>query len=240
MLQFTGIFWKRLPLFKSFDITYNAVRKNALSSRKRSCLETTGYQPIEVEDMAKLDVYFDRSTPKRLQHEVFFLILYHFGFRGREWIRNLTKETVKICTGPDGKKYATLIKEEQEKNVKANDYRNLRQEAIYETEDKSKCPLAAIEEYMSRLPSENLALFPKVKAKWDQNNYYCQKEVVGKNMLHELMKTISKEAGLSKLYTNHCPRVSLVTWLKEKEFSNDEIKAVTSKYLKFDNIFNRK
>jgi hypothetical protein len=88
---------------------------------------------------------------------------------------------------------------------------------------------ATVEEYLSKLPSENLALFPKIKAKWDKNHYYCEKGVVGKNLLQEMMKTISKDAGLSKAYTNHCPRVSLVTWLKEKEFSNDEIKSVTSK-----------
>ncbi len=57
------------------------------------------YDAIEPEDMEKLGEYFNRSTPSRLLWEVFFLIIYHFGFRGREWLRNLTKKSIiiKFC-----------------------------------------------------------------------------------------------------------------------------------------------
>jgi len=43
-----------------------------------------------------------------------------------------------------------------------------------------------------------------------------------------MMKTISRDAGLHNIYTNHCIRVSLVTWLKENDIPNDQIKAVTN------------
>ena len=214
--------------FRLFEKTYNAVRHKSLVTNKKRCSATSGYQPIEKEDMVRLDKYFDRSTPKRLQQEVFFNIVYHNGFRGREWIRSLKKEDIHIESGPDGLKYVTIVKNENEKNVKINDYRNIRQVAMYEIPDCEKCPVAGVEKYLSMLPTENTALFPKPKTKWTRESFYCEKEVLGKNSLHDFMKTISRDANLHNVYTNHCIRVSLVTWLKENDVPNDEIKAVTN------------
>ena len=44
----------------------------------------SGYPEIEQSDMKKLNEYFNRSDPVRLQDEVFFSLCYFFGFRGRE------------------------------------------------------------------------------------------------------------------------------------------------------------
>ena len=214
--------------FRLFAKTYNAVRHKTLVTNKKCCSETSGYQPIEKEDMDRLDKYFDRSTPKRLQQEFFFNIVYHNGFRGREWIRSLQKEDIHIKAGPDGLKYVTVTKDENEKNVKSNDYRNIRQVAMYEIPNCAKCPVAGVEKYLSMLPTQNPALFPKPKSKWTRESFYCEKEVLGKNSLQDLMKTISRDANLHNTYTNHCIRVSLVTWLKENNVANDEIKAVTN------------
>ena len=56
--------------FRLFEKAYNAIRRQSLSCKK-SCLKTSGYQPIEKEDMKRLDAYFDRSTPTRLQQDFF-------------------------------------------------------------------------------------------------------------------------------------------------------------------------
>ena len=48
-----------------------------------------------------------------------------------------------------------------------------------------------------------------------------------KNTLGEMMKNISRSAGFSRVYANHCVRVTVVTELKEQGFSNDEIASVT-------------
>ena len=39
----------------------------------------------------KLFSYFDRSTPRKLQDEVWYSIIKNCGNRGREWTRCLTK-----------------------------------------------------------------------------------------------------------------------------------------------------
>lgn len=214
--------------FRLFEKTYNAVRHKSLVTNRKSCSTTAGYQPIEKEDLIRLDKYFNRSTPTRLQQEVLFNIVYHNGFRGREWIRNLNKEDIRIESGPDGLKHVNVVKSENEKNVKSNDYRNIRQVAMYEIPNSQMCPVAAVEKYLSMLPTQNSALFPKPKNKWTQESFYCEKEVLGKNSLQDFMKTISRDANLHNTYTNHCIRVSLVTWLKENDIPNDQIKAVTN------------
>ena len=41
--------------------------------------DTCAYPVIEKNDLAKLSEYFDRSTPTKLQDEVFFQLCFHFG-----------------------------------------------------------------------------------------------------------------------------------------------------------------
>jgi hypothetical protein len=49
------------------------------------------YSAIEEGDLCKLRDYFDRSGPLQLQEEVVFLLLYYFGMRGSEWMRQLVR-----------------------------------------------------------------------------------------------------------------------------------------------------
>ena len=46
-------------------------------------------------------------------------------------------------------------------------------------------------------------------------------------ILSEMMKIISKDAHLSKIYTNHCIRKTTVTALKRQGFDLNEIQNVT-------------
>ena len=71
-------------------------------------------------------------------------------------------------------------------------------------------------------------LFPKpLKPKRDDDEWYSRTEVLGKHTLFDGMKIISDLANLSKKYTNHCIRASVVTTLSESGFSASEIQSVT-------------
>ena len=52
-------------------------------------------------------------------------------------------------------------------------------------------------------------------------------ESVGKNILIQMMKTISQSVTLFRAYTNNCVRVTVVTELKEHGFSSDQIASDT-------------
>ena len=213
------------PSFHHFDKTYKASIDASLKHTEKLASEGgAGYTAIDTDDKKLLEKYFDRSTPERLQDEFFYKILYHFGFRGREWVRSLKKSSLKILEHGE-ETYIDLVHPNKEKNVKATNSKDVRQIIMTEMPDKSKCPVTAVKTYLSYLPTETL--FPKPKTNWKNNDWYCLKEPLGKNSLNDMMKTISKRAKLSQTYTNHCIRSTVVTTLRGKGFSKRECMAVT-------------
>ena len=131
----------------------------------------SGYPEIESSDMIRLNEYFDRSDPTRLQDEVFFSICYFFGFRGREWLRDLTKDSVVLRKSPDGGDYIDLLKETAEKNVRAEKHHSVKQAIMTATPDNpSKCPVEALKIYLSKLPTQ--CLWPKPRKNWSDEHFF--------------------------------------------------------------------
>ena len=176
--------------------------------------------------MKKLNDYFNRSDPVRLQDEVFFSVCYFFGFRGREWLRNLTKDNIVLRETSDGTEYIDLEKETAEKNVRAGNQHSVKQAIMTATpKNLSTCPVELMKTYLQKLPTQ--CLWPKPKKNWTFDNYYSDKQVVGKNSLMTMMKEISKRASLSHVYTNHSIRSTVVTCLQEKKHTIEDCQLVT-------------
>lgn len=66
---------------------------------------------------------------------------------------------------------------------------------------------------------------PKKKLTGFEEEWY-QKQVVGRDKLNDTMKNLSASAGLSKIYTNHCIRATVVTVMGDN-FNNREIMLTT-------------
>ena len=216
------------PGFKLLDKTYKAAMAQALKNIPKSLSDGgEGYQPIENNDMTLLKNYFDRTTPQKLQDEIFFNIIYYNGFRGREWIRSLTKSSIQIKENENGGvRYVDLIKPVHEKNVRVGNENSIRQTLMAETpESPSSCPVIAMELYINKLPSETL--FPKAKANFSLSQWYCTNSSLGKNTLQDMMKNICKRANLEREYTNHCVRPTVVTSLRRQGFTEEQCMRVT-------------
>ena len=213
--------------FIAFHRTYRAVLQTSLIKNKKYVSEGgSGYPEIESSDMIRLNEYFDRSDPTRLQDEVFFSICYFFGFRGREWLRDLTKDSVVLRKSPDGGDYIDLLKETAEKNVRAEKHHSVKQAIMTATPDNpSKCPVEALKIYLSKLPTQ--CLWPKPRKNWSDEHFFSDKQVLGKNTLMGMMKDISKRARLSCIYSNHSIRSTVVTNLQEKNHSVEDCQLVT-------------
>ena len=56
--------------------------------------EIKHYDAIEMKDESLLYAYFDRSDPVKLQDEAWYILICHFGNRGREGMRDLTFESL--------------------------------------------------------------------------------------------------------------------------------------------------
>ena len=167
--------------FIAFHKTYKAVLQTSLVKNKKFVSEGgSGYPEIEPSDMKKLSGYFNRSDPVRLQDEVFFSLCYYFGFRGREWLRNLTKESIVLRETSDGIEYIDLVKEMAEKNVRVGKQHSVKQAIMTATPDNLRaCPVAATKAYLRKLPTG--CLWPKPRKNWSPDNYYSEKQVLAKN-----------------------------------------------------------
>jgi hypothetical protein len=78
------------------------------------------------------------------------------------------------------------------------------------------------------LPAQTENLFPKpVKHLSKSGPWFCDKAVLGKNSLANMMSLISVRAGLSRKYTNHCIRATVVCELKNRDVTVEDIQLVT-------------
>ena len=121
----------------------------------------------------------------------------------------------------DGTEYIDLEKETAEKNVRAGNQHSVKQAIMTATpKNLSTCPVELMKTYLRKLPTQ--CLWPKPRKNWSFENYYSEKQVIGKNSLMTMMKEISKRASLSHVYTNHSIRSTVVTCLQEKKHTIED------------------
>ena len=94
--------------------------------------------------------------------------------------------------------------------------------------DSDICPVKIFKLYLRKLNSTVDILWQRPKTKInDYDQEWFDAIPVGRDPLNTTMKTLSKNAGLSTMYTNHCIRASVVTNLNEKGFEARDIMATT-------------
>ena len=182
---------------------------------------------IEEDDLVKLGRYFsnwDTSALILLEATWFHLCLY-FGRRGREGWASMNKETFSIQTDVNGEKYVTTEVTESTKN---NPGGSKQSEQDYSDQRMYGPGVEILEFYLEKLNGKinRLWQYP-VKNFLASNLVWYRSEPLGKNYLATMMQKISKNAGLSKIYTCHCVRASTVTTLFRKGISAQKIIGVT-------------
>ena len=189
---------------------------------------------IAQQDLDKL--YDDYFTPglaagntEVLLHKVFFDIMYFTGRRGKEGLRNLTKNSFAIKRNPDGSDYIEVTFNETTKKNQGDTVSSAAEglhnnhAIITEQEGDVRCPVNSFRHYLDNLNSKCDAFFQYPNK--DKNAY--ESKPIGKNTLGTMMKTISKNAKLSKMYTNHCIRKTTATGMHCQGYSLKEIANVT-------------
>ena len=213
----------------------NRMLKTMVAKFKKSGQEVSKerYPVIQKKDMEKIRLYFDRSTPMKLQEEIIFNLLYYFGLRGRETLPHLTKDSFSLETSSTGKVFLTIQHEILSKNAKASlrtkDFNDIKTYRMYEYPEKSEeCPIVAWKLYIEMI-SDSPYLFPKPSAMQihRRKKNFCEKQPLGKHSIDNLMSNLSRKIDLSRMYTNHCIRVTMITGLKEHGFSNAEISDIS-------------
>ena len=197
---------------------------------KRQGLAKVVHKPAILEnDLRKLYEcgVFSLVDPKTLQNKVFFEIMLFYCRRGRQNLRELKVTDFSFSCDDKGSRYVCKTGDELTKNRREDDD-GFEGGLMYEKPGPN-CPVASLELYIKHLNPRNQFLFqrPKKDAKIGIDEICYDNMVVGERMLGEKMKTISREAKLSKIYTNHSIRATSVTILDSSGFEARHIMAVS-------------
>ena len=167
------------------------------------------------------------NDPRCLQHKVYFDIAFFLGKRGQEGLCQLKKQSFALKQNEQGREYLELTYNEAMKKSQGDDYNEMNEQPILLSQESDRCPVRSFKFYLSKLTEiDDLFQSPNSKYQFPTDQWY-KKCPVGENMIGQFMKQISKSAGLSVKYTNHCIRGTTATAMHKAGYSLHEIAKVT-------------
>ena len=124
--------------------------------------------------------------------------------------------------------YVAKIEDEATKNHRETN-QPIHTNFMPENRDNPMCPVRSFKLYMSHLNPENDYLWqtPNHHPKDKGSQVFYTIGHLGKNTLGTFMSELSKTVGLSKIYTNHCIRVTGASILSRCKFNNKEVMSMT-------------
>ena len=140
------------------------------------------------------------SDPVGLQNKVFVDVMMYLSSCGREDLRSMKKSDFHIRTDSTGDRYVT-----SSDSYSKGRHKDAR---MYHLPGNPRCPVASFEKYLAKLNSESDVFWQRPITTRVVMEDWCwyDRAAVGKNTLASKMKTLSVEAKLSTIYTNHCLR----------------------------------
>ena len=128
----------------------------------------------------------------------------------------------------NGQKYVKKVRSELTKNHQGTTNESEGTGGRVYATDSVLCPVKSFEKYLSKRHAGTDRLFLHSKNNFSDNDpVWYRNEPLGVNTLRKFMKTISKSAGLSKEYTNHCIRSTTITLLNHCGFESRHIATVS-------------
>ena len=194
--------------FKEANKIYSAMLIKATQEGKGTVQHKT---PLSKEDLLKLYTSFNLITPKGLQDKAFVDFMLYFCNRGRENLRALKASDFIVNTHEGYIEMKDTAANERGYMKEDTDQRN----RIYKSSS-PLCPFDSLSKYLSKL-NPNCEYFfqrPKVNRDTLDSQVWYENIVIGKNNLGIKMKSLSKEVGLSKEYTNLCLKATPVKLLE--------------------------
>lgn len=226
----------RMNVFLDAEFAHaNKVLNGVLKEKKRAGREPTvaHKELISDGDWFKLEQYFDNvlttTDPRKLTSYVWLFVSAHFCLRGGEIQCRLKKEDLVFSTDPDGDERITLQKDFLSKNhqggLTGSDFTT--SGCIQDPKQ-----VSAIKRYLSKLNPKMDRLFQRAlgggttEMKEDAPTWFMNAPL-SHNMLSSMMRRLSTEAGLSKAYTNHCVRATVIARMKRAGVDDRKICSVS-------------
>lgn len=202
-----------LPQFSSISITRDQLFKPAnkslnvkLKMLKAEGLSDVHHHPsISAEDVKKcyeMKVFGD-ETPLSLLRVNWFNISLYFCSRGRDNQRSLTKDSFEIKTDLNGDEYVTMTTSESAKNNR-DGLADQGAPKMFSQSDSTRCPVKYLKKFLGVLNPNQMALFQKPKRNVVPDDpVWFENFPIGVNRIGKMMREISTDACLSRIYTNH-------------------------------------
>ena len=200
---------------------------------KREGKQSTTHKPvIEQEDLDKLKncETLSLTCPLSLLRNVWFHVSLYWCRRGFEGQRGLTKKSFLFGEDAKGKQFVSMAHDEATKNHQGGvaDVESFEKSArMYKTNSKFD-GYTALEIFLSKLHPNCEALFQFPKRNWKAGDHvWYENRPIGVNKLASMMKEISTNAGLSRIYTNHSVRATAITLWSNTGLTNREIMSIS-------------
>lgn len=200
--------------------------------KKEGMQNTIHKPPIDKEDIAKLKTseVFSLTKPLSLLRNVWFHVSLFWCRRGFEGQRNLKKTSFTFETDAAGCQFVTMTHDEKTKNHPGgiSEVESFEKNGrMYKTNSQAD-GYSALEFFLTKLNPECDALFQYPKRNWrPSDQVWYENRPLGVNKLSTTMKEISKEANLSRIYTNHSVRATAITLWANAGLSDREIMAIS-------------
>ena len=170
----------------------NLIYKSMLVKLKKMGKARVQHKPvIHAEDLKTMYSSLDQTTPRGLQNKVFLDYMLHFANRGRENLRDMTKQDLKVCTDPSGLRYVELTADRLTKTERGHGKEGPGQSGLmYETPDNPiMCPVSSFEKYICKLHPDSDCFWQRPKAVAKGSIWYDNMPV-GKNTLYNKTRDI--------------------------------------------------
>uniref|UniRef100_A0A4W5LWQ9 ZMYM2-like/QRICH1 C-terminal domain-containing protein n=1 Tax=Hucho hucho TaxID=62062 RepID=A0A4W5LWQ9_9TELE len=165
--------------------------------------KTTHPKVIKAQDLEILQnsTVLSPYTPRGLVNKVWFDIQLHFGPRGKEGNRRLTPQSFVIRYDENGAKYATMTSKEERPNHKDAEEQNCQNRCgiMFQNPGSHLCPVASLEKYLSKIPSDATAFYlhPKKMVITSDSIWYSQ-EPMGFNYLSSMLPRLCQVCFFSR------------------------------------------
>jgi len=184
---------------------------------------------ISDEDIERLRMYFEdvleSPDPVKLAFYCWYNLTLHCALRSSEVQVALKKEDIVFDTDGEGGAYATIRRDFLSKNCRGGvDGRE------FETCGRIQEPrqVEALKKMITKLNPNVDRLFQRALMKvTNDDSIWYMRSPLGRNVLGDMLSRLSKTAGLSRRYTNHCLRSTAITMLKKAGVDDRAVCRVT-------------
>ena len=216
---------RNIPLFFLLALKTRGIKFCKTTAQMSHMGNNKHHEPIDPADIDKCykSSVFDQDSPASLQAKVWFELSLFLCRRGRENLKDLKKDHFEVRRDANGREYLAQVLDELTKKTREDNMSSRTDGGRMYATGRADCPVASYKKYCEKLNKDNNNLFQTPKQSMPQSGPWYKKSSVGKNTLGDMMSTISKKAGLSRIYTNHCVRATCIGILDKAGFANREI-----------------